>query len=255
MNLEALDFHGKTVWVTGAYQGIGRTVAEAFAKRGADVIGFDKKLTGDERDLGFFPVHVDLALEDSVERAVSSVLQGRETVDVLVHAAGILHLGTVESLPMDAWSELLAVNVTGAFLMLKRVAPLLKRQRRGAIVAIGSNAAHVPRTEMIGYCASKAALASLCRCVGLELAPYGVRCNTISPGSTDTPMQRALWRTADDTPQVVRGAPEQYRLGIPLGKLATTQDIANLAVFLASDLAGHLVLQDIVVDGGATLGS
>lgn len=255
MKLEALDFQGKTVWVTGAYQGIGRTVADAFAKLGADVVGFDRKLSGEERDLGFFPVPIDLASEESVERAVSSVLRARETVDVLVHAAGILHLGSVESLSVEAWSELFAVNVTGAFRMLKRVAPLLKRQRRGAIVAIGSNAAHVPRHEMIGYCASKAALASLCRCVGLELAPYGVRCNTISPGSTDTPMQRALWRTEDDTSQVVRGALEQYRLGIPLGKLATTSDIANLAVFLASDLAGHLALQDIVVDGGATLGA
>jgi 2,3-dihydro-2,3-dihydroxybenzoate dehydrogenase len=186
---------------------------------------------------------------------VSGVLRARESVDVLVHAAGILHLGSVESLSVDDWSELFEVNVTGAFRLLKRVAPLLKRQRRGAVIAVGSNAAHVPRHQMIGYCASKAALASLCRCVGLELAPYGVRCNTISPGSTDTPMQRALWQSEDDTSQVVRGAPEQYRLGIPLGKLATPADIANLAVFLASDLAGHLVLQDIVVDGGATLGA
>jgi 2,3-dihydro-2,3-dihydroxybenzoate dehydrogenase len=241
--------------VTGAYQGIGRAVADAFAKLGASVVGFDKKLTGEERKLGFFPVHLDLASEESVERAVSGVLRARESVDVLVHAAGILHLGSVESLSVDDWSELFEVNVTGAFRLLKRVAPLLKRQRRGAVIAVGSNAAHVPRHQMIGYCASKAALASLCRCVGLELAPYGVRCNTISPGSTDTPMQRALWQSEDDTSQVVRGAPEQYRLGIPLGKLATPADIANLAVFLASDLAGHLVLQDIVVDGGATLGA
>jgi len=122
-------------------------------------------------------------------------------------------------------------------------------------VTIASNAAHAPRLGMSAYGASKAALRSLCLTVGLEMAPYGVRCNIVSPGSTDTDMQRSLWHTPEAEQEMINGFPEQYKLGIPLRKIAKPQEIVANVMFLASDLASHVVLQDIVVDGGATLGS
>lgn len=103
--------------------------------------------------------------------------------------------------------------------------------------------------------ASKAALKSLALSVGLELAGSGVRCNVVSPGSTDTDMQRTLWVSDDAEEQRIRGFGEQFKLGIPLGKIARPQEIANTILFLASDLASHITLQDIVVDGGSTLGA
>ncbi|STM59390.1 2,3-dihydroxybenzoate-2,3-dehydrogenase [Escherichia coli] len=129
-----------------------------------------------------------------------------------------------------------------------------RRQRGGAIVTVASDAAHTPRIGMSAYGASKAALKSLALSVGLELAGSGVRCNVVSPGSTDTDMQRTLWVSDDAEEQRIRGFGEQFKLGIPLGEIARPQEIANTILFLASDLASHITLQDIVVDGGSTWG-
>ena len=87
------------------------------------------------------------------------------------------------------------------------------------------------------------------------MAPHGVRCNLVSPGSTDTDMQRSLWHTPDAEQRTIAGFPDQYKIGIPLQKIAQPQEIANAVLFLASDLASHIVMQDIVIDGGATLGA
>ncbi|CCK07988.1 2,3-dihydro-2,3-dihydroxybenzoate dehydrogenase [enterobactin] siderophore [Cronobacter sakazakii 696] len=108
---------------------------------------------------------------------------------------------------------------------------------------------------MSAYGASKAALKSLALTVGLELASFGVRANLVSPGSTDTDMQRTLWKSDDAEQQRIRGFAEQFKLGIPLGKIAKPQEVANTILFLASELASHITLQDIVIDGGSTLGA
>jgi len=118
---------------------------------------------------------------------------------------------------------------------------------------VSSNAARVPRMQMAAYAASKAALTSLIRTAGLELASCGVRCNLVSPGSTDTAMQRGMWADDNGRARTIAGLPEQFKLGIPLQKIATPDEVANTVLFLASDLASHITLQDIVVDGGATL--
>ena len=143
----------------------------------------------------------------------------------------------------------------GAFNLFQQTMNQFRRQRGGAIVTVASDAAHTPRIGMSAYGASKAALKSLALSVGLELAGSGVRCNVVSPGSTDTDMQRTLWVSDDAEEQRIRGFGEQFKLGIPLGKIARPQEIANTILFLASDLASHITLQDIVVDGGSTLGA
>lgn len=139
--------------------------------------------------------------------------------------------------------------------MFRATMPCFRQQHRGAIVTVASDAAHTPRTGMSAYGASKAALKSLALTVGLELAAFGVRCNVVSPGSTDTDMQRLLWKTPDAEQQRIQGFPEQFKMGIPLGKIARPQEIASTILFLASSHAGHITLQDIVVDGGSTLGA
>ena len=128
-------------------------------------------------------------------------------------------------------------------------------QRRGAIVNIASNAAVVPRIGMLAYCTSKAAMAAMSQTVALELAPFGVRCNIVSPGSTDTPMLAGMLGDPAGQRRLVEGLPEQYKLGIPLGKIGRPDDIADAVLFLASDQAGHITMQQIVIDGGATLGA
>ncbi|MCV9880186.1 2,3-dihydro-2,3-dihydroxybenzoate dehydrogenase [Brenneria izbisi] len=247
------DFSGKQVWVTGAGRGIGYATACQFAQAGADVLGFD--LAFPDTALPFTPCLLDISDAKAVAERCGEQLLHTPQLDVLVNGAGILRMGATETLSQQDWQDCLAVNAGGAFNLFHAVIPQFQRQRRGAIVTVASNAAHVPRVGMAAYCASKAALRSLCLTVGLELAPYGVRCNLVSPGSTDTPMQRSLWQSSDAEQQTIAGFPAQFKLGIPLGKIACPQDIADAILFMASDLAGHITLQDIVIDGGATLGA
>lgn len=246
-----MSFSRKRIWVTGAGQGIGYETAAAFAALGGDVVGLDK--TFPNTHYPFATVRLDVSDRDEAQRVCRALLKERQQLDVLVNAAGILRLGLTEELGFDDWSACMNVNVAGPFALFQQTIPQFKRQRSGAIVSVGSNAAHVPRMRMSAYCASKAALTSLTQCVGLELAPHGVRCNLVSPGSTDTAMQRSVWRSADAEKQVIAGDLKSFKLGIPLGKIATPEEIASAVVFLASDLASHITLQDLVVDGGATL--
>ncbi|MFD5456818.1 SDR family oxidoreductase, partial [Streptomyces olivaceus] len=129
---------------------------------------------------------------------------------------------------------------------------------RGAVVTVASNAAGVPRAGMAAYAASKAASVMFTKCLGLEVAPLGVRCNTVSPGSTLTEMQRAMWEHAPGGAEagrrgVIEGDLAAYRTGIPLGRIAEPADVADAVVFLASDRARHITMHDLYVDGGATL--
>ena len=106
---------------------------------------------------------------------------------------------------------------------------------------------------MAGYSASKAASSLFTRCLGLELAEYGIRCNVVSPGSTETPMLQSMWEDESGRQATLKGSLATYKLGIPLGKLAQTRDVAEAVCFLASDAAGHITMQDLYVDGGASL--
>lgn len=251
--MPALDFSGKTVWVTGAGKGIGYATARAFTDAGARVTGLDIAFPG--TDYPFACETLDVAEAGQVAAVCAHLLAQNERLDVLVNAAGILHMGATDALSPQAWQRTFAVNVGGAFNFFQQTMAQFRRQQSGAIVTVASDAAHTPRIGMSAYGASKAALKSLALTVGLELAASHVRCNIVSPGSTDTDMQRTLWQSDDAEQQRIRGFSEQFKLGIPLGKIARPQDVANTILFLASDLAGHITLQDIVVDGGSTLGA
>ncbi len=251
--MAGLDFSGKTVWVTGAGKGIGYATALAFVEAGAQVTGFDRDFS--QADYPFACETLDIANADHVAVVCQRLLAITPRLDVLVNAAGILRMGATDQLSQDDWQQTLAVNVGGAFNLFQQTMAQFRTQRGGAIVTVASDAAHMPRIGMSAYGASKAALKSLALTVGLELSTSGVRCNIVSPGSTDTDMQRTLWTSPDAEQQRIRGFGEQFKLGIPLGKIARPQEIANTILFLASDLASHITLQDIVVDGGSTLGA
>ncbi|EAQ8938647.1 2,3-dihydro-2,3-dihydroxybenzoate dehydrogenase [Salmonella enterica] len=251
--MPCIDFSDKTVWVTGAGKGIGYATALAFVDAGARVIGFDREFT--QENYPFATEVMDVADAVQVAQVCQRVLQKTPRLDVLVNAAGILRMGATDALSVDDWQQTFAVNVGGAFNLFSQTMTQFRRQQGGAIVTVASDAAHTPRIGMSAYGASKAALKSLALTVGLELAGCGVRCNVVSPGSTDTDMQRTLWVSEDAEQQRIRGFGEQFKLGIPLGRIARPQEIANTILFLASDLASHITLQDIVVDGGSTLGA
>lgn len=252
------EFTGRTALVTGAGQGIGAAVATALAARGAHVVATDRDAHGiDELAAAhrgaITPRVMDVTDHRAVTTVIGDVVRDHGSLDLLVNVAGILRTAPVAELTDADWADTFAVNTTGVFHTSRAAAAHMTARGSGCIVTVASNAAGVPRTGMAAYAASKAAATMFTKCLGLEIARTGVRCNVVAPGSTDTAMQRSLWADDEAPQRVIAGDPETYRTGIPLGRIADPQDIAEAVVFLASDRARHITLQELYVDGGATL--
>lgn len=248
--------------VTGAAGGIGAAVARALAAQGTAVAAVDRDaeglravvaaLTSGGAAARAFPC--DITDPGQVEDAVASIETRMGELDRLVNAAGILRAGSARELSEKEWSETLAVNTTGVFLVSRAAVGAMVPRGRGAVVTVASNAAGTARTGMSAYSASKAAAAMFTKCLGLEVAEHGIRCNVVAPGSTDTPMLRDLYGDGGPGREAVAGKPEAFRVGIPLGRLAQPADIAAAVAFLLSEGAAHITMHSLTVDGGATLG-
>jgi 2,3-dihydro-2,3-dihydroxybenzoate dehydrogenase len=257
--MESVSFNGKLALVTGAAQGIGEAVARALTQYGVKVAALDiqlDRLKMLEEELGndyFMSYAADISDSKTVDRIVRHIEENRGSIDYLVNVAGVLRLQPVVSLSDTDWAQTFAVNSTGVFNVSRCVARNMISRRAGAIVTVSSNTATVPRVGMAAYSASKAAATHFTRCLGLELSHYGIRCNIVSPGSTDTAMQRMMWNDEEGKQSVISGSLKDFRIGIPLERIATPEDIADAVLFLLSDRARHITMHDLRVDGGATL--
>ncbi|MFB8236797.1 2,3-dihydro-2,3-dihydroxybenzoate dehydrogenase [Kitasatospora purpeofusca] len=273
-SVQQSELAGAVAMVTGAGQGIGAAVTRALVAAGAVVAAVDRNPgplaeLADELSVrpvepapgggaSGGPVHpylLDVSDAAAVETTVELMESQLGPIGILVNVAGILRVAPAVELTDQDWADSFAVNTTGVFHTTRAIGRRMAERGGGAIVTVGSNAAGVPRTGMAAYAASKAAATMYTRCLGLELGRSGVRCNIVSPGSTDTEMQRGLWQddAAAAERRVIDGDPTSYRVGIPLGRIAQPADIAEAVTFLVSDRARHITMHDLYVDGGATL--
>jgi 2,3-dihydro-2,3-dihydroxybenzoate dehydrogenase len=240
--------------VTGAAGGIGEAVVRRLLSDGDDVTAADTAfapgLAHVRQDLPgtLHRVGLDVGDPEQVEHTVAAVWDSVGPVDSLVNGAGVLSSGPGATTTDEDWHRQFSVNAFGVFALCRALGPRMAGRGGGSIVTIGSNAGAVPRSGMVAYAASKAAASSVTRSFGLELGPRNVRCNVVCPGTTRTAMIKSLGSESD----LVGGRPELFKGGIPLGRIASPEDIASVVVFLAGDDARHVTLQEVVVDGGAS---
>jgi NAD(P)-dependent dehydrogenase (short-subunit alcohol dehydrogenase family) len=245
-------FEGKGVVISGAAQGIGLGMAERFLAEGAGVVGFDRNGPELERVAGrlgdrFAPFTGDVSVHDDCRGAVAACVERFGAIDVMC-----AHTGIADPVPLleetdEHWHRHMAVNVDGVmFCALEAARAMVAAGRPGAIVCTSSiNAWHVEET-MAAYNVTKAAVWAFIRSAAIDLGRHGIRVNGVAPGVADTPLAALVVRNEQIAPQ--------YLKTIPLGRFAQPADIANAALFLASDDAAYVTGQTLVIDGGQTLG-
>jgi NAD(P)-dependent dehydrogenase (short-subunit alcohol dehydrogenase family) len=246
-----MDFAGKVVVVTGGAQGIGRGVAERFLAEGCRILIADcdaeageetaRELTG-LGEVRF--VCTDVADESSVQAMVEAALSSFGAIDVLVNNAGIMLRKPLVELALPEWNRVLAVNLTGAFLCAKHCAPALRRSR-GTIVNIASTRALMSEPDTESYSASKGGLVALTHALAVSLGS-DVRVNCISPGWIDVSSRQKRSRRQAEI------LSEADHAQHPVGRVGRVEDVAAMAVFLASAESGFVTGQNFVVDGGMT---
>ncbi|WP_329439760.1 glucose 1-dehydrogenase [Streptomyces sp. NBC_01426] len=249
-------FTGKTVLVTGAGSGIGRTVALAFAAEGAAVVAAGRTAASLEETVALIEkeggtavaVTADVTRSEDVRALVDRAVERFGGLDVAVNNAGVFRGGApVADLPEEEWRTMLDVNVTGVLLGLQaEVAQMRRQPTGGAIVNISSNlGAHTRIQGAAGYIATKAAVSALTRAAALDHIADGVRVNAVSPGPSATGM--SLRPGESDEGRSLRMKDES-----PLGRVSSTEEIAAAVLYLASPDAATVVGADLVIDGGAS---
>jgi NAD(P)-dependent dehydrogenase (short-subunit alcohol dehydrogenase family) len=242
----------KVAIITGGGSGIGRASAELFAREGAKVVVADfNEKAGQEavaaiRQAGGEAIFVPVDVSDSaqVQRLVDTTLQAYGGIDILVNNAGILLFGTALDTSLQDWERVIAINLTGTFLLSKAVLPHMIARGGGSIVNLtSSTGAHDAAANTVAYVTSKGGVALLTRAMAIDHAKHNVRVNAVAPGPTDTPMLRDAM------------SPEQldaFAATFPMGRLGRPEELARAILFLASDEASFVTGAILAVDGGQT---
>ncbi len=242
---------GKVCVITGAGGGMGADAAVRFAEEGAKVVVADVDGDAAERvagEVGGLAVQVDVADEASVQAVYASAAGRFGGIDVLYNNAGISPAddASVLETSLEAWERVQAVNTRGVFLCCKHGIPHLLGRGGGSVINVASFVALVgAATSQISYTASKGAVLSLSKELGVQFARQGVRVNALCPGPVETPLLLRIW---SETP----GAAERRLVHVPMGRMAKPREIVNAALFLASDESSYVNAATFVVDGGLT---
>jgi NAD(P)-dependent dehydrogenase (short-subunit alcohol dehydrogenase family) len=254
-----MDFTGKIALITGAGNGIGRAAVLAFAARGAKVVAVDRDAdsaaasAGIARQQGGEAMHVmaDVTRADDVRGYVQATRDAYGAIDCFFNNAGIEgRIAPIAEYDEEAFDAVIAVNLKGVFLGLRHVLPVMIGQGRGAVVNTASIAGLLGAPGMPAYVASKHGVIGLTKCAAGEVGRHGIRVNAVCPGPIDTRMIRDLQHQMN--PQDPAAARASYESSIPIGRFGTAEEVANVVVFLCSDLASNVTGAQYTVDGGRT---
>jgi 3-oxoacyl-[acyl-carrier protein] reductase len=248
-----IDLSGKSALVTGGSRGIGKACCEMLAAAGARVAvnyrverPWAELLVKSIEEKGgeAFTLAADIAVREEAEMMVEETVDRFSGIDILVNNAGIWKGSPIEEMSDGEWNEMIAVNLTGTFHMIRAVAPHMQAAGSGAIINISSTAGQRGEALHAHYAATKSAVIGLTKSLAVELAPYGVRTNCVAPGWVDTDMTEATLES-DERDAVLST--------IPLGRVGRPEEIAGAVLFLASDLGGFVNGEVLNVNGGAVL--
>ena len=237
---------GKTALITGAARGIGKAIALKFAQEGANIAFTDLEENQEtEQEIAALGVKAksyasNAADFQQTEEVVNKVKEEFGTIDILINNAGITKDGLMLRMSEQQWDAVIAVNLKSAFNFIHACVPIMMRQRGGSIINMASVVGVHGNAGQANYAASKAGLIALAKSIAQEMGPRGIRANAIAPGFIETAMTAAL-------PDNVR---EEWTKKIPLRRGGQVEDIANTALYLASDLSSYVSGQVIQVDGG-----
>jgi 3-oxoacyl-[acyl-carrier protein] reductase len=256
-----MKLQDKVAVITGAASGIGRSTAVLFAREGALVYASDVDGPGldETRELSgagggvVETATVDVTDYGQVKGHVDEVVSKRGRIDVLVVNAGVVRVGQVEDFPEEDYDLLIDVNLKGTFFTCKAAVPHFKRQRSGTIVTLASVAAHIGQSNHANYCSTKAGVLGFTRALALDLAPFDVRVNSVSPGATDTPMLRSdVTKEAEQRGLPFEHVKREFEEQGVLTRWASPEEIATGILFLATDDASYITGADLRIDGGWT---
>jgi SDR family mycofactocin-dependent oxidoreductase len=261
------EFAGKVAFITGAAHGQGRATALALAREGARIVGFDvaRALSYPGYEMGSRPeleslvaacreagsecltFSGDVRDDAAVTRAVDSAVSGFGRIDILFNNAGICAYGLAHELTEEAWDTMLDINLKGAWLVARRVIPVMMRQRFGVIINNSSVAGLRGMGRLSHYAASKWGLTGLTKSWAIELAPYGIRVNSLHPTGVNTPMNDGLAALEGLTPQQIAERSAGNLLPVPW---IEPEDVANAVLYLASDRARFVTGAPLIIDAG-----
>ena len=247
---------GKVALITGGGTGIGRAIALAFAREGASVAVAGRRLEKlrevinevHKQDGAGLAMECDVTRSRDVERAVKGTVERFGRVNVLVNNAGTLHVSTVEGISEEEWDRVMTVNVKGPFLMSRAVLPEFRKCGGGVIVNLGSVLGLVAVKDRAAYCASKGGVTMLTKAMALDHAHENIRVNCICPSIVETELVKGVFDQSEQG-QALRKARVAT---IPLGRIGEPADVAEMAVFLASEESSWLTGAAIPLDGGVT---